>query len=251
MHGGVAVRGGATFVLSGRNSVITRNVQPSGGGVHLVGGCGFAPLFIMSAGAIRGNVANNTGGGVYVGGGVFQLEGGTIDNNRATTGGGLSIANRANVSMVMRDNALIAYNTATAFGGGVFISGGGHLSLARGTIRHNTAAHGGGVFQSYNSNFTMSGAGGTISSNRASVNGGGVTLNRGAVFSLSGGNILTNTATQWGGGVVLSQGTRMTMSAGLISGNRAGSGNGIWTDTSTTFTRTGHGGTINDTIVRR
>jgi len=157
--------------------------------------------FIMNDGAtITGN--NNTGrdsngGGVFVAFGTFEMRGGIISHNVASSGGGVSTGGggfgggHRNFTM---SGGSITENRAND-GGGVF----GCFTMTDGAIYGNTANDGGGVFASHN--FTL--RGGVISDNTAMNNGGGVfvQLRFQRVFQMFGGTITANTAHNSGGGV--------------------------------------------------
>ena len=126
------------------------------------------------------------GGGVYINGGSFTLQGGTI------TGGNQN------------------------FGGGVNV-GGGTFTMTGGTISGCTAIYnGGGVYVNFSGTFNMTG--GTITKNTAK-NGGGVYVVASGMLNMTGGSITVNTATNNGGGVYVDSGTFNVNGAPSISGN--------------------------------
>jgi hypothetical protein len=150
---------------------------------------------VMKAGStLRGSV----GGGVYVGGGSFTMNGGTISGNSVSSNFGS--------------------------GGGVFVDG-GSFTMNGGTISGNSVSDGyGGGVAIINGSFSMSG--GTISGNSAPTAGGGVAIIIDGNFSMSGGTISGNSVSDgYGGGVYVSGGS-FSMSGGTISGNSASSGYG-------------------------
>jgi TolB-like protein len=236
----VKVNEGGTLVLKDR-AKITGNTYSSsssnsfGGGVYVKGG-----TFTMEGGTISGNIASayayaipTYGGGVSVSGGTFTMEGGTISGNTANS--------------TTSSSESYAGSFAIALGGGVYVSG--TFTMNGGIISDNTAtanskspaassvsrsyAAGGGV--SVDGTFTM--AGGTISSNTASNSS--TASSNSESFSVS-----------YGGGVSVSGGT-FTMAGGTISGNTANSssnsnssiyGGGVFVYGSGTFTMAG--GTI-------
>ena len=107
--------------------------------------------------------------GTISGGGTFNMRGGIIRNNKASSGGGV-------------------YVSGTSLGQGFFMSGG--------TISGNVASNGGGVYA--DGTFEMSG--GAISGNSAFF-GGGVRITNTGSFEMSDGAISGNKADQLGGGV--------------------------------------------------
>jgi hypothetical protein len=182
-----------------------------------------APLFTVSA-----------GGGLTLGhpaGGTLVLDGGAGSGIAASsplvrvTAGNLTVDRGAE----LRNN-----DSTSGDGGGVYVSNGG-FTMTGGTISGNSASiYGGGVFVNAggsgdNAGFTMTG--GTISGNSASTNGGGVAVDAGsgaAAFTMTGGTISGNKTS---GGVYVSAGSgaaAFTMTGGTISGNKANtSGGGV------------------------
>jgi hypothetical protein len=115
----VMVQSGGNLVVE-KDSKITGNTNNGsgsgdGGGVYVDGG-----NFTMNGGEISGNTSG-AGGGVYVNGGMFTMNSGKISNN-------------------------IVSGSGSGAGGGVHISGNGMFSMSGGTISGNTATtRGGGV----------------------------------------------------------------------------------------------------------
>ena len=166
-NGAVYVDNGGTFDMTGGE--IAGN---SGTGVYVKG------TFNMTGGSISGNTANY-GGGVYVNGGDFTMAGGTISDNTADCGGGVCVTGSGSFSM---EGGTISGNTADANGGGVYVNG-GDFTMERGTISGNTADYGGGVFAA--GDFALEA--GEIAGNTADY-GGGVYLYDGT-FTLTGGTL--------------------------------------------------------------
>ena len=110
--------------------------------------------FVMDGGTIAGNspddINSSCGGGVFVDGdGSFEMSGGAITNNTAAYGGGVYV--HCNGSFYMCDgDGLIAGNTATYSGGGVYIARaendwdiGATFDMSGGVISGNFAGTGG------------------------------------------------------------------------------------------------------------
>ena len=126
-------------------------------------------------------------------------------------------------------------------GGGVYISGNSTFTMNGGTISGNTATVGGGVGVDNDGTFTMNG--GTISGNTANFDGGGVELVNGT-FTMTGGTISGNSAYDWGGGVYVRNNSTFTMEGGTITDNTAKTfGGGVYVAYGT-FTMSG--GTISN-----
>lgn len=177
--GGVYNSKGATFTLAG-NAVISGNVaRQSGGGVYNDGN------FIMNGGTIQGHKVKEFGGGVYNSvDGTFTMKGGLITKN------------------VAMDESTTALNSST--GGGVFNSG--TFKMHGGVISYNTAAKGGGI---------QSGIDPDFSDKRAE-----------ATFTMDGGRIEYNTATANGGGLFVYTRSVATITRGRIEYNEAQGQNG-------------------------
>ena len=135
-------------------------------------------------------------------------------------------------------------------GGGVYISGNSTFTMNGGTISGNTATFGGGVGVDNDGTFTMNG--GTISGNTANFDGGGVELVNGTftmtvvngTFTMTGGTISGNSAYDWGGGVYVRNNSTFTMEGGTITDNTAKTfGGGVYVAYGT-FTMSG--GTISN-----
>ena len=142
-----------------------------GGGVR-VGGSTTAATFHMYDGTIQDNMADNGGGVSVTGGSTFNMHGGTIENN-ATRGGGWQ-----------------------NYGGGVLVHS-GTFNMYGGTITGNQTGtgNGGGLALRERTQSTANIYGGTISNNTSHGYGGGIyvsgnTLNiepdEGKVISITG-----------------------------------------------------------------
>jgi hypothetical protein len=188
----VRVKSGGTLVMNIGSKVTgnTASSSDSGGGVFVSGGA-----FTMNGGTISGNTYSPPspysayGGGVYVSGGTFTMNGGTISGNTATTssyssGGGVSVGS----GTFTMNGGIISGNTASsysAYGGGVYV--GGTFTMSGGTISNNIAdasssSYGGGVYV-FDSSVTFTMSGGTISGNTADAS------------SSYGGGVYVNTGT--------------------------------------------------------
>jgi hypothetical protein len=285
--GGVYVTGGSSFTMSG-NAVIQNTFALHGGGVYvddaaaftmdggtiqgssasLYGGgvyAGGGASFIMSENAlIRENDGPVRGGGVYVNGATFAMEGGNIEKNTSSSGGGVYITGKAAFTLsggsIRENESEGVYASGDSFamsggsirkneGNGVYVSG-GDFTFSGGSIQGNG---GGGVFvygaAGDTSAFTMNGGSileNTVSSSAINSGGGGVSVYGGkGIFIMNGGTIQKNSAlsSSRGGGVFVSGGS-FTMNGGSIQGNKTSSyGGGVHLyNASTTFHKTG--GTI-------
>ena len=183
-----------TFILENNITLHGHNGN-EGAIVRLEGG-----TFKMYAGSsIIGNIrGNNTGGGgVRLNSGIFEMAGGIISGNTATSGGGVYAHADINKSCTFTmSGGIISGNAASSEGGGVYV----------------------GRYLSGTCPFTLTG--GTISDNKAS-RGGGVHIDR-STFNMQGGNITNNIATSAAGGVSITASlgisATFTKTGGIITG---------------------------------
>ncbi|HJJ58216.1 MAG TPA: right-handed parallel beta-helix repeat-containing protein [Methanocorpusculum sp.] len=212
---------------------VTGGSAAYGGGVFVVGG-----TFTMNGGCITENCAETDAGGVCVVGGTFIMNGGHIEGNHAGFGGGVYIYSN---SMFTMEDGYIEGNSADEKGGGVLVHTDASFVMNGGVISQNSAKYGGGVFADAGS-FTLSG--GTIAENSAEY-GGGVYAWNNSTLSMSKGTITRNTVS---GELVLGAGvymrdTRFTMEGGSVTENSAigtdTAGGGVFVDEGGTFIMTG------------
>jgi D-alanine-D-alanine ligase-like ATP-grasp enzyme len=178
---GVTLKLGNNITLQGRTGNNTSAlVRVDSGGA----------LVMQSGSKISGNRnSNGYGGGVYVSGGEFTMNGGVVSGNTAT--------------------ASYSSSSSSGYGGGVYASS-GTFTMSGGVISGNTA----------------SGIGSFDSSNYYCGYGGGVYVS-GSSFAMSGGEISGNIASGsqdsfgYGGGVYVSSGTFTKQSGGIIYGTDA------------------------------
>ena len=210
------VNSGVTLTLDENITLVGRS-ENTDSVINCLGGS----LVINKGSKISGNTAlSSHGGGVYISGGTFTMNGGIISGNTTR-------------------------NTNSVSGGGVCVSS-GTFTMNGGTISGNTAVYGGGVYIS-DGTFTMNE--GTISGNTASRDGGGGVYVRGSfnyygTFTMNGGTISGNTASNDDGGGVYVRGTSnyygtFTMNGGTISGNTASFGGGVYVSSSGIFIKQG------------
>ncbi|MBC5649063.1 DUF7601 domain-containing protein [Christensenella tenuis] len=254
----------ASFIMNGgsitgntntnvTNSMVTSSVQILDGAA-----------FLMNDGEISGNGKgasesgrrdNSTlGGGVYVSGSKFTMNGGSISDNEGRNGAGVYLTSGAEFVMTggsITGNTLCSRNT-TASGGGVYVGSGCTFRMESAdanfpaSVSDNTLYtendeysyhqyHGGGVY--VDGTFIMKDA--QINGNRAvttSGNGGGGIYNRGEV-EIEGGEISGNMAFydldhtgyySYGGGVYSASGSSFAAAGTTIAGNTAMHGGGIY-----------------------
>ena len=163
--------------------------------------------------------------GVYVGGGTFDMYGGSITGNTSPNGGGVFMGGSGTFNLY---GGSISNNTSK-IGGGVFVNG-GTFNLYGGSISGNNVSgsgygQGGGA---YVNRGTFNLYGGSISGNRATENGGGVFVTNVGEFNMSGGSITDkNYSEKYGGGVGM-EGGKFNMTGGSISNNKAPLNGGVY-----------------------
>ncbi len=200
--------------------------------------------------------AHMNGGGVYLAGGTFDLNGGEISNNKddILNGAGVYVAG----GTFNLNSGKINGNEAKDSGGGVYVAG-GTFNLNGGEISGNEASSGGGM--DYEAGKVTINKGSTISGNVANY-GGGVLVS-GKDITMSGGSITGNGTKgnnyRYGGGVCIAQYTDhdtqtpysgvFTMTGGSITGNTAGSrGAGVYFLNGGTFKVSGDANVTGNTV---
>ena len=205
---GVKVNSGSTFTLW--NGQLTdlwaqwpsySSSTPNGGGVWVNGG-----TFIMNGGSISAWTASGNGGAVYVGSGKFIMNDGSLSGKALNGSGG-----------------------AVYVSGGRFVMNGGTVTgKASETEKDNGtrgwAGHGGAV---YNDGATVIINGGTITGSSA-AEGGGIYAN-GGTLTIGKANITDNIAAHGGGGIH-AYNSALTIDGATITGNNGGDslGGGIY-----------------------
>lgn len=143
--------GGGIHMLSNSkvtliNGNIVGNKSYYGGGIYLYGNKD--TKFTMEGGTIANNIAESTkygGGGLYIGNGVVEIKGGSINKNRASYGGGIYLDGVVDGDSIIFSGGDISSNYAEYDGGGVYIDDG--TVTLNGDFRNNIAKRsGGGVF---------------------------------------------------------------------------------------------------------
>jgi fibronectin-binding autotransporter adhesin len=223
-------------------STVSGNTAALGAGVDSRGS---GSLTIVDA-TIRGNVAGQSGGGVYVTSDV-TISGSTIggdaveDANQADEGGGI----HCTCPLLVEAGSRVAGNTATTAGGGLYLVGGaGATPLERtitgSTFEGNDAPLGGGIYFAYQLGsdtgvVTLSVVDGSVLRGNSAEIGGGLYQTQ---MHGDGGNARTildaavvedNTATEYGGGLANEGGVLTIRNGTVVHGNvAAGNGGGLF-----------------------
>ena len=195
--GGVYVVNGSTFTLSGgkigstdTNAVKGNHAEDAGGGVTAAG------AFTMEGGNIVGNTAGCGGGGLFVYGeenvsGSANMSGGEITGNSSVFGGGAYVD--GNATLTMSKEAKITENTSSRNGSGVYVHDDGALVMRDGSsITDNT------IIESDSASIPTASASidaMTIAAERdGDAHGGGVYVRSGGDMTISGAPTITENA---------------------------------------------------------
>ena len=261
--------GGAIAVVDGVTTILNTAIGRAGEGnlatnestrVGQAGfGGGIALLGTANVTVIGGSIVGNRS--FFQGGGISVAE-----ESRITISGGARIANNEvsfgdffdrdslgggiySAGALLIDDVVIANNTSSDFGGGVYVAG-GYTRIDNSTIIGNRAAvSGGGLAITGGIGLvrnTAVGGADAASGNFAGVpgaenqigTGGGISVSGDAIrFRVDGGEIVGNAATLSGGGIHASAGIVSLVNGVQVTNNRAlrADGGGVYTDGVTRF----------------
>ena len=220
--------GGAIFVEGGGVQMaaneIKLNSAANGGAIYLSSGS----ITATGSSTISNNTASASGGAFYVSGGNISTRGGSISGNSAVVDGGVFYVNEGNIylgtnsSNSVHDEISLLNNSAA--NGGAIALYNGVFSLSKNcSISRNTATKfGGGLYikNTSNSDKEMSFTGGTFSDNIATT--GGAVCADGKIKLTLASTMENNKATDGvGGGLYMTNGVNMTFGDGLIRANQA------------------------------
>ncbi|MGB3591948.1 MAG: choice-of-anchor Q domain-containing protein [Nonlabens sp.] len=210
-----------------------------GGGIFNNGG----DLVIQNNSTIAANIATgstSTGGGILSEGGTVSIADSDINSNESNrAGGGIEINSDAplamtNVALNNNRTGVVTGMSAPGNGGGIHITGASTIDITGGTINSNTAASEGGGL--WNGTGTMTIDNVVMNANIAS--GDDANTGGGAIYALSNGTVIiqNNTAITnniadgtagSGGGILVDADASLDVSNTIITGNqsnRAGGG---------------------------
>ncbi|MFO1540330.1 MAG: beta strand repeat-containing protein, partial [Chloroflexota bacterium] len=216
--GGIHADPGMTVRVTG-STRIHANHATDGGGISITGSdTETTTLLLRDRATVTGNDASS-GGGIH---GTGSLEitiasGASVQTNTASVGGGLYIDDVGRLRLL----GLVAGNTATVGGGGIYLSTAFLVATATARITGNEGGTGGGI-ASLDSSVVLGGT--LVSGNRATTDeGGGIFLNGDlAGLITDGARITGNRARTNGGGIYLRGTATAELTDTTITGNRAG-----------------------------
>lgn len=243
-NGGYSALGGAgTITVTAEGGLIYNNTTNSGngGGMHIVNefyGTNISNdchVEVKNVAEIYNNTCYGNGAGVYVNGGNFVMNGGTIGKsgypNIANQGNGGGIAvDGGNITI---NSGNINYNQAkyvsgTQGHGGAFYLTGGIATVNGGNVSHNAAdKNGGGFYVNVNNNTDITTIkGGALVTENTAVLGAGAYINKGTLLIQDASTTIgNNTASTSGGGLYMNNGT-VTMTNAKVNNNTATSTHG-------------------------
>jgi len=187
----------ATPTVTFEGMMISGARDDSNGGVLFKAGAG---SLVLDSVWLSDNQTTASGGAIHCDGGALSIRNSTLSANQANFAGGISVnsnigAGTACVADVV--NSTITGNSATEFGGGVYVGGTGQATLNSNTIQGNTAdfdnAGGGGGGGTYKASAqaTITVANTLYAGNMVGTSGGGTTTQCGGAHTSSGYNLRT------------------------------------------------------------
>ena len=215
----------------------------SGGGIYIKTEVGKPSTEVTIADTqILQNTAVQSGGGIYittgasgqVNGTLILKDGARISGNSAKNGGGIAV-DSAKVYMEGATTSIGGAhgdkNTATAYGGGVYVSD-GIFTMSGGIITGNDALKGGGVYGGTKGEIIIKGSS-EISENTATMSGtlagGGIESDYKLTIKDSALIQQNHAPNGFGGGIASGQGAQFDFIGGKVTDNTAGSnGKGIY-----------------------
>lgn len=182
----------------------------------------------------EGNEAEQGGGVHTTSEGTVRFENVAVRNSQAGTfGAGISSQGAGRLDLVGVD--LVDNTTEVGEGGGLYVAFG--TVNFQGTIEGNTAATGGGIFNSGEPSpegipAVVKVANTTIADNTAIAAGGGAYVDHEGELTLTDTTVVNNQAVEDGGGVAAISKTAVTVTRGKFESNKAGGeGGGLSTST--------------------
>jgi len=226
------VNSGVTFTLA---HIVLEGAASTGGDGGAIVNHGH--LTLDHATIAHSQTDSSHSGGALFSDGPLTITNSTLNNNASGSAGAL-FANFSQAIVHVSNstfNGNATVNTATGFGGAIWVGQGAQVTVAGGAISNNKAQFGGGVYITQGGFFTVtaSGAPALIQGNTASFAGGGI-YNSIASAALTNVALRGNSALNadpfvetFGGGIDAFQGTTTLSAASLLS-NTANTGGGIF-----------------------
>ena len=223
-NGGAVCSDNSTVSLSGGE--YKNNSAANGGAIYS------NVSITVDGGAFEGNNADVYGGAIYLSGKDSSVNGATFNKNQATYGG--AIGTTGELELTIADEAV--FNENTADDGGAIYSGSSAIVIEGGktSFTNNSANRGGaiylGKYSEKGSALTMSG--GSFTGNKATVDGGAVSIRSNCSATITNTTFTANTASgtelnQGGGAIYVGWGALdldgVTMTANTVAESGLGS----------------------------
>lgn len=217
--GGIHAEPGVTVRVT-EDARIHANHATFGGGISMTGSdTKTTTLLLRDRATVTDNDASANGGGIHTTGavGTTIANGASVQTNTASVGGGLYIEDVGSLRLL----GLVAGNTASVGGGGIYLSTALMLATATARITGNEGGTGGGI-AGLDSSVGLTGT--LVSGNRATTDeGGGIFLNGDiAGLTADGARITGNRARTSGGGIYLKGTAAAELTDTAVTRNRAG-----------------------------
>lgn len=276
--GGIAVCEGSSAYIYGGN--IDGNYSTKGGGI-MIRGNSYVEMNAAddgTVGHIGSNMGLHSGGGIYLSSAastsvdnVIVINGGIIENNAATFGGGARIESNNSFTL---NGGKINSNVGTSNGGGLY-GNGATITIDKGEVNENRSQYGAGLFTEL---CTVNINGGTINENiGAALSGSGFVYTENLTKESQGAGLFLRSTTAtledgctiqdnvnkstdekaWGGGFMIDGDSTVTINGGSIHSNEARNGAGLYIKDITIYASangdsapvvTMYGGSITDNI---
>jgi len=191
---------------------------------------------------IAHNTSNAQGGGLRLLGGTVVLTNTNIHDNTAANGAGVyaEFSNGYAPTLELRESSTIYNNTASDYGGGIYMYGGGIDTSDNGIIKlqnqvevyANAASDGGGGIYAYDSDIELQNQvevhHNTASGSDPTSSGGGGFYLDASRLQADRSSIHHNTATSSGGGAYANGGSAIDLRQTFVESNQARFGGGLY-----------------------
>jgi hypothetical protein len=205
-----------------------------GGGIMVIADFSNQATVMVSGGTVNGNEAMQAGGGIEVrvldsdtmglANASLHLSGTDVRGNLTdNNGGGIHLGGIAGVTYAKLADSWVVGNMAGNEGGGLWIDAASSLSMTTSQVDGNQAPNGGGLFMNGFDGVRLASAEieeSAIVRNEAAANGGGIDAERGTL-TIVNSTISGNTAGNVGGGLNLDPGMALNMQFATVAENSA------------------------------
>lgn len=270
--GGIASAVGNKLDVS--DTIIQGNKSNNGGGIHLsastatltktdilenaASGSEGGGMYIGSQAdatlkdcTVANNKSGRDGGGIAIKISTVTLDDTTVENNQAVNGGGLSLWGNVlfSGSLTLQNGSIIRNNTASSYGGGLYLQDNVSLKSENSEISGNKAPYGAGIAAlQYTANVSSPKL--ELVDTKVNNNGDATTVMGGGLYAVSGvtitaeGSSISNNSAEWGGGILTNTNVTLNANNTKFLGNTASNGGGIllWNNSSADLNNSEVGG---------